>query len=193
MSQSVQEMDPVREQERERAQERKRLLRCRPVADRGLYRAALQHGWKRILEIGIHDGSRGQNLLACAATQHPKESLFYAGIDLFEATGDVEGTVSLKEAQKIFTPLAGKTRLLPGEPLSVLKANAKSIGTFDAIILSTGMDRKAVDQCWELFMQLCHDGSVVLVEPSPHDRHPRWRCLTSEDVLEIADWKACGA
>ncbi|MDO4558386.1 MAG: hypothetical protein Q4C47_05430 [Planctomycetia bacterium] len=180
------EEDPLRVAERERRE----LLRCRPAADRGLYRTAMQREWKRILEIGIHDGTRGRNLLLCATAHHPKDSLVYVGIDLFEASGDTTGSLSLKEAQKTFAPLAGKTRLLPGDPLSVLKANAKSIGTVDAIVLSTGLDRRTIDQCWELFMQLCHDGSVLLVEPSPNDRRPRWRCLTSEDVLEVATWKA---
>ena len=178
--------------EREARRDLERILRrSQPVADRGLYQAALESDWKRILEVGMRDGERGRQLLTCAASRNPKKSLFYVGIDRFESAigGDETQKLSLKDAQKTFAPLAGKTQLMPGEPLSVLRTGAKSAGTFDVIVLSSGFDRRMIDQCWEFFLQMMHDGSVLLVEPSPTVRRSRWRRLDSEDILEIIDWK----
>lgn len=164
------------------------LRRSKPVANRGVYAAILAHDWKRFLEIGVRDGSRTKQILKLAASRSPKETLVYTGVDLFEAAGETNPPhLSLKEAQQELTPLAGKARFLPGDPLSALKPQLKTLGSFDVIILSSGLDLEVIRKCWDLFMQLMHDNSVLLVEPAATVRRPRYRKLTSEDVLEIAD------
>ena len=164
------------------------LRRSKPVADRGLYTAILAHDWKRFLEIGVRDGARTRQMLKLAASRSSKEALFYAGVDLFEAAGETNPPhLSLKEAQQELAPLVGKSRFLPGDPFSALKPQLKTLGSFDVIVLSSGLDREIVRKCWDLLMQLMHDNSVLLVEPTATVRRPRYRKLTSEEVLEIAD------
>lgn len=113
-----------------------------PAADRPVYRRVGEGVCRRILEVGVGLGERTNNLLQIANSF--ADSIEYTGVDLFELRGDGPG-LALRSAYQRFREQTPSVRLLPGEPLSVLRRYANGLNQIDLLIL----DGRAAEIDWE--------------------------------------------
>lgn len=136
----------------------------KPASDRVLYRAIQRNRWQRILEIGVGSGRRALRMLDVASRHHPKEELFYVGIDEFEARAATCPGLCLKEAHRQFKVRQFKAQLLPGDPLSALMRAANALRNIDLVVISADQNAASLTQAWFYLPRVLHSNSVVFQE-----------------------------
>jgi hypothetical protein len=136
----------------------------KPVSDRVLYRAIHRHRWQRILEIGVGSAHRALRMLDVASRHHPKEDLFYVGIDEFEARPATCPGLSLKETHRQFKARQFKAQLLPGDPRSALVRAANALRNIDLVVISADQNAASLAQAWFYLPRVLHADSVVYQE-----------------------------
>ena len=136
----------------------------KPASDRVLYRAIRRHRWHRFLEIGVGTGSRTLRMLDLASSHHPKEELFYVGIDLFEARGTATPGLKLKEAHCRLKARGYKGQLIPGDPYSALARSANGLRNIDVVVIAADQNAASLAQAWFYLPRVLHAKSVVYHE-----------------------------
>jgi hypothetical protein len=136
----------------------------KPVIDRPLYQAIRRHRWQRFLEIGIGTAQRALRMLEVASGHHPKEELFYVGIDLFEARGPAAPGLTLKDAHCQFKAAGFKAQLIPGDPHSGLSRTANALKDIDAVVISADATDASLARAWFYLPRVLHATSVVYQE-----------------------------
>ena len=136
----------------------------KPASDRALYRAIHRHRWQRILEIGVGSGRRALRMLEVASRHHPKDDLFYVGIDGFEARPATCPGLSLKEAHRRFKARQFKAQLLPGDPYAALMRAANALRNIDLVVISADQNAASLAQAWFYLPRVLHAKSVVYQE-----------------------------
>lgn len=130
-------------------------------------------GARRVLEIGIGDGSRTVALIE-TLDQQVGEPIKHVVIDQFELAG---GQVTLKAFHRMVCGLSAKPQVIPEPAVSGLNRAVRTIGTFDAILIDEdpGSDHDSGDaaEFGAALERASHAGTVVL-----HQIDGRW-----------ADWK----
>jgi hypothetical protein len=137
----------------------------RPSSDRVLYRTIRKAKQKRILQIGVGVGDRGQRMIEVAALAEGPAQVVYVGVDAFELRAEQDGPgMSLKQAHKRYTATGARVRLLPGDPFSALARTANELGTFDLILIAADQPRDALGRAWFYVPRLLHERTQVLLE-----------------------------
>ena len=144
----------------------------KPVSDRALYRAIHRQRWQRILEIGVGSGRRALRMLDVASRHHPKEELFYVGIDEFEARAAACPGLSLKEAHRQFKARQFKAQLLPGDPYAALMRAANALRSIDLVVISADQNAASLAQAWFYLPRVLHATSVVYQEQAGPEGAP---------------------
>jgi hypothetical protein len=135
-----------------------------PKADRCIYRLALRQRPHSIVEVGISMALRATRLLTVAGSYAEKEELSYAGIDLFEMRPAHATGTTLKRAHRLLSPMAGKVRLVPGDPYRAFMQLANTLGAVDLILISADQDRDSLAQAWFYVPRMLHESTKVLLE-----------------------------
>ena len=104
-------------------------------------------------------------MLALAARY--KHTTSYAGIDLFEARESNRPGLTFKQAYQRIRPLAGKVKLLPGDPYSALARGANELTGTDLIVVAADQDAESLARAWFYIPRMLHPRSVVLIEERP--------------------------
>ncbi len=160
-----------------------------PTADRLLYRDIRQRRVRKIMEIGIGDGSRTARMIELARRLSPPEGVHYTGIDLFESrTNRDRPGLSLKDAHRRFKSTGVRVQLLPGNPLTTLSRVANSLNGIELVIVGADWDAKLMARAWfYLPRMLARSAAVYLQEPGEGENEGSYRLLKPAEVAELAE------
>ena len=159
----------------------------RPTSDRQIYRAAASIRARRLVVVGLGTGERVTRLLQTARRFHPQERISFTGVDWFEGRTAHTPGMTLKQAHRRFRLLAGKVRLLPGDPHSALERAANALVNTDLLLISADVPESSVRRCWYYVPRMLHPASLVLLEDSAvDDTHSKFHRLSPQRVLEFA-------
>ena len=158
-----------------------------PKADRATYRFVLKHKPCSIIEFGLGTALRATRLLALANSYAEKEEISYAGIDLFEARPESNPGTPLKRAHRLLSPLAGRVRLVPGDPHCALIQLANVVGGTDLIIISADQEPASLTQAWFYFPRMMHETTHVLWEqPQGSAAKTKFVEVSHEEIRRLA-------
>ena len=146
--------------------------------DRQLVKAMKVQQVRRIVEIGVHDGERAEQLLEMAKRFHDVESIRYTGIDMFEARG--EDATPLKEVHSRLSATGATIRLVPGDASSALPRCANDLRGTDWVLISPDQEEAAIDRAWHFLPRMLHQKSEVWMETKPGE----FRVLSARDVSD---------
>lgn len=134
----------------------------KPVCDRAVYKLIKQRQIRSIVEVGLGDGKRCEQLIA-VAQKFSEEKVRYTGIDLFDAR---ESSTPLKliDMHRRLKGIDAKTQLVPGDLGSALPQIANSHLRTDLILISAGFDREQFSTVKSFFPRMLHASSLVLVQ-----------------------------
>jgi hypothetical protein len=158
-----------------------------PKEERQLCRAVSRLKAKRILEVGVQQGTRADRLLQVARCFHERNAIHYVGIDLFETRPVEQPGLTLKQAHQRLRPLAGKIHLLPGDPFSAFERVVNHMAATDLVVVSADQDRESLQRAWFYVPRILHDTSeVFLAEEAQEEGRVRYHRLSRLEILSLA-------
>ena len=158
-----------------------------PKGERQLCRAVSRLKAKRILEVGVQQGTRAGRLLQVARCFHERNAIHYVGVDLFETRPVEQPGLMLKQAHQLLRPLAGKIYLLPGDPLSALERVVNHMAATDLVVISADQDQESLQRAWFYVPRILHDTSeVFLAEDAQGEDQVKYHRLSRLEILSLA-------
>ena len=151
----------------------------KPACNRILFRAIRKNRVASIMEIGIVDLKRSEQLIRLAAQS--ASQVRYTGVDLFEARTDERSVVSLKEAHRVLKPCDCKLQLVPGDVHQALTRVANAHLRTDLIVISAGYDPEQLEAAWFYVPRMLHAASIVLVQP-PDDPQAAYEMISRLEI-----------
>jgi hypothetical protein len=144
----------------------------KPVANRELFQFIIEHPVASILEIGIRDGKRLEQVLSLVNIREGVAQLRYAGVDLFESGPPQEGHLCLKDVHRKLAEQNIKANLIPGDAASSLMRVAHMIQPSDLVIIDESWGTESPDGAALLqwLPRLAHDSSVVFARSNRSDK-----------------------
>ena len=141
-----------------------RLTRLsKPAHVRSLYRTIVKTGARRIVELGLGNGSRARNMIALAQRTSSDKPLRYTGIDPFESRPD-SSPFSLKQAHSMLHSANHEVRLVPGEAATALARCANELRGTDLVVISSDVSEAELAAAWHLLPRMLHKDSQVWIE-----------------------------
>ena len=143
----------------------------KPVQSRPLFHFLLDHSIGSILEIGIGNGNRIEQILSMFTLRDGSSQLRYAGVDLFESSTTDGGHMRLKDAHRMLAEKNVRAHLVPGDATSALRRIVHSTLPSDLIIVDEGWgdDSLIGNALVEWLPKLVHDDTVVFARRNPRD------------------------
>ncbi len=139
----------------------------KPASDRSIYKAMRQSKFQSIVEFGLGDGTRAENMIQVAKKFAVTGHVKYTGIDQFEGRDSSQPKLPLREMHKRLSTLEAKVQLVPGDAHSALTRIANSHVRTDLILISAGQDELSLSESWFYFPRMLHAGSLVLIQHQP--------------------------
>lgn len=140
----------------------------KPVAYRELFQFLIEHPVGSILEVGIRDGKRLEQVLSLVSVREGVSQLRYAGVDLFESGAPQDGCLRLKDVHRKLAEQNIKANLIPGDAASSLMRVAHMVQPCDLVIIDEGWGADSASgaalQQW--LPRLTHDSSAVFARGS---------------------------
>jgi hypothetical protein len=166
-----------------------------PASDRQIYRAILQKKSRRILELGIADGSRALRMIDAATRFTPRSDIQYIGMDSFEDRGETGGPgLSLLDAHRKLTRSGVKIKLIPGDPLKSLARAANDLRQVDVLIISPQTETDRLSRIWYFVPRLLHAQSQIFVEQLLPGSKKAFQAVSPREIDQWAAkavrWKA---
>jgi hypothetical protein len=134
---------------------------AKPACDRKLFQQIKKSSCTSILEIGLADRQRSQQILR-VAKKFSGGQLRYTGLDLFDARED--GSLKLIDMHKALKVPGVKTQLVPGCLQQSVKRIANSHADTDLVIVSAGYDKAELQAALPFFPRMLHANSVVMLQ-----------------------------
>lgn len=143
----------------------------KPVQLRPLFHYLLDHPIGSILEIGMGNGNRIEQILSMFTLQDGKTQLRYAGVDLFESGTQVDDHMRLKDAHRMLAERNVRANLVPGDATSALRRIVHSTLPSDLIIVDEGWgeDSSVGQSLIEWLPKLVHDNTVVFARKNQQE------------------------
>jgi hypothetical protein len=143
----------------------------KPVQLRPLFHHLLDHPIGSILEVGMGNGSRIEQILSMFTLREGSLQLRYAGVDLFESGTQVDAHMRLKDAHKMLAEKNVRAHLVPGDATSALRRIVHSTLPSDLIIVDEGWgDDSSIGQSLiEWLPKLVHDETVVFARKNQQE------------------------
>ena len=133
-----------------------------PVCDRAIYRAIKKSKASSILEIGMGNANRSETMIRVAKKFSRYGNIRYTGIDTFEANHD--SPITLKDCHQRLGKLDAKIQLVPGDVFSSLHRIANSHTRTDLLIISSGVQKQALEKSWFYVPRMLHAASTVFLQ-----------------------------
>lgn len=152
------------------------LSRNNSTLDRQLAREMKAQKVRRIVEIGVHDGERAEQLLHMAMGFHDAEAIRYTGIDMFEARS--ENATPLKQVHSRLSATGASVRLVPGDAATALPRCANDLRGTDWVLISPDQESNSIDRAWHFLPRMLHQKSQVWLETQPGE----FQVLSARDV-----------
>ncbi len=138
-----------------------------PTPDRALFSALAQRPLRRILEIGLGDGSRALQIIKLARKRRRGAEVHYIGVDQFELRPRAETRLTLKTAYRLLRAAGARVKLVPGDPLSALARTANSINRVDTVIIAHDVDAQSLARAWFYLPRMLANSAVVYWADNP--------------------------
>ncbi len=135
-----------------------------PACNRVLYRAIKKFKVASIVEIGLGDASRAENMIRIAKRFSGVPGVRYTGIDLFEGRSDSEVSIRLKDAHQRLRKYDTRLQLVPGEVFPALTRIANSHMRTDMIVVSAGYDAGSLAKSWYYIPRMLHAASLFFIQ-----------------------------
>lgn len=156
----------------------------KPAAERTLHREIDRRQVRRIVELGLGDGTRAERMIEVAQRHARAAEIHYAGIDLFEDRPSGPALM-LKQAFRRLRPLGTRLQLVPGDPLAALSRMANSLPQTDLLLIAADQDAAALEQAWYFVPRMLHANSLVLREVV-QDGKPQYQSVTPRQIEQFA-------
>jgi hypothetical protein len=138
-----------------------------PTAEDALFCALAKRPPRRILEIGLGDGSRALRIIKLAKRRRRAE-VHYVGVDPFELRPRGESPrLTLKSAYRLLRAAGAHVKLVPGDPFAALARTANTINQIDAVIIGHDADTHALARAWFYVPRMLAPGAVVYWADNP--------------------------
>lgn len=167
----------------------------KPVEDRVIYREIGAIRPKIIVEVGIQQGVRTQNILELAKKYcKDKEELQYYCIDPFEGRAPEDGCgLSLRKVHRMLNLLDIRFRPFPADPKTGIAQLSKSVQNTDLLVVASP-ENDWIFKSVKAFEALLGPASVVFVgkrgepdTPYAFERFQRDSFLSRFGTIEIAE------
>lgn len=135
---------------------------AKPASDRVVYRTLKKLRASSIIEIGIGNADRAENMIRVANRFKAGAAVRYTGIDLFESADDAK--ITLKSCHQRLSCPDVKLQLVPGPLFSSIHRIANSHTRTDLLLISHGYDETELEKSWFYFPRMLHAASVVLLQ-----------------------------
>jgi len=144
---------------------------AKPAQLRPLFHFLIDHPVGAILEIGMGDGSRIEQILSMFTLREGCKQLRYAGVDLFESGTDSGGHMRLKDAHRMLAEKNVRAHLVPGDATTALMRIAHSTLPSDLIIVDAGWQENSENgqALIQWLPKLVHDDTVVFARNSSQE------------------------
>ncbi len=137
----------------------------KPSESRQLHRDIRQFNIRKIVELGIDDGSRAMTLIEAASQNSTSSDVHYVGMDPFEGRSESDGQpIHLKDVHQRLRATGARVQLVPGNPADSLIRLANSLGKIDLLIVPEALESPANARMWFFVPRMLHDNSQVYVE-----------------------------
>jgi hypothetical protein len=158
----------------------------KPAGYRPLYEAIHRTQARRILEIGMGDGSRAVQMIQLAQQFCEPRDVLFAGIDLFEARPTAESaSLTLINAHRLLKATGATIRLSPGTPYDGLSRSANGLGKMDVLVISPTATADAMEAAWIFIPRLLHNDSLIFLE-DPAGGEAAMRLVPHDEVARLA-------
>lgn len=134
----------------------------KPNNDRVAYQAIRKNQFTSIVEVGLTQGTRCENLIRVAQKFSPETKIRYTGIDLFE-TRENQTPLTLLETHKRLNSLGAKAKLVPGEFADGIQRIANSHMRTDLVVIECEQEDDAFEAAWRFVPRMLHPKSLVIV------------------------------
>ncbi len=134
----------------------------KPTNDRIAYQSIRTSGVTSIVEVGLSNGERAENMIRIAQKFSPDAKIRYTGIDLFDARID-HSPLKLLDTHKRLNNLGAKAKLVPGEFSDGIQRIANSHTRTDLVIIDSPVDSDEIEAGWRFVPRMLHPNSVVIV------------------------------
>lgn len=144
---------------------------AKPRTDRELFRTLIAHRTKSLLEVGVGDGQRMQNIAKLIGVLKLPQQLRYVGVDVFESSVDGQIHLTLKKAHQLAAQLGFRSTLIPGDACTALPRVAQKIGASDLVIINGGIDvsQPLTGPIGKWLLHITHAESAILACQQPGD------------------------
>lgn len=155
-----------------------------PAGERTIYQTVRKLRPTRIVELGVGTGERTERMLRLAV-EMVDCNLQYTGVDLFEGRSDKESGMSLKDAHRRFSTARVKTRLAPGDVLSVVTRMANALTDTDLLLVSADHESQLMEAAWYYVPRMLHENSIVL-RGTKESEAGGYKCVPLAEVDRLA-------
>jgi hypothetical protein len=160
-----------------------------PASDRALYRYIRKARPRRIMELGLGDTVRSQQMISLAQRYHPADEVQFVGIDPFDARPQGLPRLPLKEAHKLFRATGVKANLVPGNPLEALARAANSLRDIELVVISADQPQASLDLAW-FYLPRTLSAAAVLFREESSGGEGKSHLLKQLSRLELERWAA---
>jgi len=158
----------------------------KPRHDRPLYRQIRKRCATRFVELGIGHCQRALRMIT-VAQRYAQTQVHYTGIDLFEAQPESTPHLKLKEAHRLLTRSGAKTRLIPGEGIATLAAQANNLLATDVLIIPQQAFEVASPANWFYIPRMLHAQSLILRQiPGATEKETRFAEVSYAEICKLA-------
>jgi len=134
----------------------------KPTNDRIAYQAIKKGGFTSIVEVGLTDGTRCENMIRVAQKFSPDAKIRYTGIDLFDAR-ETQQPLKLLDTHKRLNSLGAKVKLVPGEFNDGVQRIANSHTRTDLVVIECADESEKLEAVWRFVPRMLHANSLVVV------------------------------
>ena len=136
----------------------------------------VEHNCRRIMEIGVLNGSNAKSMINAAMKNNPPETIEYYGFDFFSSYTEQHIGDKLDKT-------GCRYRLFKGNTVDTVPEAAKALPAMDVIFIDGGKSFNVATSDWESSSLLMHDETGVfvhnagftgvrrMVEAVPRDRY----------------------
>lgn len=135
----------------------------KPTQNRPIVRSLLENQIGSVLEIGVGDCRRMEQILSIYSLPKSHPILRYTAVDLFESGPSSGGHRKLRDVHRLLAERGVKAHLIPGEIASALPRVVQTVMPSDLVIIDRDWDTPTSNsQAMKHWLpKLCHENSII--------------------------------